>query len=147
MNRKNSSYEIVYNPMAELQKQLHSLFDNFLGETPAKASQLPSLNVTETESSFVVTAEVPGIPQENLEIQLENQTLILKGERKKETEEKEGTWHRIERSFGSFKRAVSLSSEVDANRVEAVYKDGVLQITLPKLEQNNLAKRISITNG
>ncbi len=147
MNRKNSSYEIVYNPMAELQRQLHSLFDNFLGEMPSRTPQLPQLHVTENENAILVTAEVPGISQENLEIHLENKTLILKGERKRETEEKEGTWHRVERSFGSFKRAISLSSEVDASKVEAVYKDGVLHISLPRLEQNNSTKRISIRNS
>jgi HSP20 family protein len=79
--------------------------------------------------------DVPGIKQEDLDIALEDNILLVKGERKHESEVKEEGYSRFERSYGSFQRSVVLPSTVDANGVKATYKEGVLEIQLPKKEE------------
>jgi len=103
----------------------------------------PMLNVTEMPDSFVVTAEIPGITTDDLEINIEADTLTLKGERKPEPVEKEASYHRKERSTGAFQRSITLPAKVDSEKVSASYKNGVLTITLYK-EKAAAARQITI---
>jgi HSP20 family protein len=95
----------------------------------------PSLDVSETKSDIVVKAELPGIDPKDIDITLNDGMLTLRGERKNKKEEKEEDYHLIERSYGTFIRSVRLPREVQSNKINASYKNGVLKVTLPKTEE------------
>ncbi len=92
----------------------------------------PSVDIFETENSLVLSAEVPGIDEKDIEIKIEDNTLTLKGERKFEKETKEENYHRIERAYGSFYRSFTLPHYIDQDNIKAEHENGVLKITMPK---------------
>jgi HSP20 family protein len=94
----------------------------------------PAVDIMETENELVLKADVPGVELKDIDIQLENGTLTVKGERKFEKEEKSKGFHRMERSYGTFVRYFTVPDTVDAEHVHAAYEAGVLTITLPKKE-------------
>src|ERR1700729_224993 len=94
----------------------------------------PAVDIVETENELILKADVPGVDLKDIDIQLENGTLTVKGERKLEIEEKNKGFHRMERSYGSFVRYFTLPDTVDPEHVRAGYEAGVLTITLPKKE-------------
>ena len=94
----------------------------------------PSVDILETENELVLKADVPGVELKDIDIQIENGTLTLKGERKFEKEEKNKGFHRLERSYGSFVRYFTVPDTVDTEHVKAEYQNGVLSVTLPKKE-------------
>ena len=102
---------------------------------PEARAFAPALNVVETEHAFTLTAELPGMAKDDVRITIEDGVLTLAGEKKREDEQKDGSWHRVERTYGAFERALTLPKGVDGEKAEARYKDGVLTITLPKSEQ------------
>jgi HSP20 family protein len=93
---------------------------------------VPAVDIYEDEHAITLKVEVPGIEEKDIDVQLENQTLTLRGERKFEKEEKEENFHRIERRYGSFTRSFTLPNTVDSENVKAEYANGVLSIRLPK---------------
>jgi HSP20 family protein len=95
---------------------------------------LPAFDIAETEKEYTITGEMPGIEAKDLDVTLADGTLTIKGEKKKEREEKDEHYHRIEREYGSFHRGFRLPENVKAEALKANYKDGVLKITLPKTE-------------
>jgi HSP20 family protein len=123
--------------VAVLQNRLNSIFNDFARpegeqESLAMGSFVPPVDVYEDAHQLVLKLEVPGIRQEDLDVQLENQTLTVKGQRKFEKEEKEENFHRIERRYGSFSRSFTLPQTVDTPK--ATYEHGVLTISLAKKE-------------
>ena len=96
---------------------------------------LPSLDVAETKNEIVVKAEVPGLEPKDIDISLSDGLLTIKGEKKQEREEKEENYHLVERSYGSFARSIRLPNEVQSDKINASYKNGVLKIVLPKSEE------------
>jgi HSP20 family protein len=132
----------AWDPFAEvsdLRKRMDEIFGEFFGRTPFAMAATegiwsPLVDVHETKEGFQLQVELPGVKQEDIQVTIEGDTLTLKGERKRETEMKEDRYHRIERSYGTFQRSIVLPSVVDPNRVKATYRDGVLQILLPKNE-------------
>jgi HSP20 family protein len=98
----------------------------------ATSSWAPAVDIYETENEVVLTAEIPGIEEKDIEIKVEDNTLTLKGERKFEKETKEENYHRIERAYGSFFRSFTLPTYVDQDKVEAEHENGVLKIRMPK---------------
>ena len=127
--------------LLSIRDEVNRLFDNFFTGVPERRRGLlegewaPSVDVAETENDVVVTAELPGVEQDDVDITITDDILTLKGEKKEEKEVKEKNYHRIERSYGSFQRSISLPSGVQADKAKAIYKDGVLHITLPKAEE------------
>ncbi|MGE3851782.1 MAG: Hsp20/alpha crystallin family protein [Planctomycetota bacterium] len=124
-----------------LRDEMDRLFGSWFREFPL-ASRLtetmpvvPSLDVTETDNEVRITAELPGMKATDVDVTVDDHTLVLKGEKKSEHEEKTETMHRVERSYGSFRRVVTLPAEVDNEKVNAAFKDGVLTITLPKTKE------------
>lgn len=111
---------------------------------PARAisMRMPSLDVYEEKDAMVVKAELPGMKKEEIEVNLAGQTLTIKGEKKQEEEVKEEDYYRRERSYGSFARSVELPCEVKSDQITASFKDGVLEIRMPKTEE---AKKKAIT--
>ena len=95
----------------------------------------PPVDIFETENDIVLKAELPGVDPKDVEVKVEDNTLCLKGERKFEKEVKDESYHRIERSYGSFARSFSLPNSINAEKVKAEYKDGLLMLTLPKREE------------
>jgi HSP20 family protein len=90
------------------------------------------VDIYETENEVVLTAEIPGVDEKDIEIKVEDSTLTLKGERKFEKETKEENYHRIERAYGSFFRSFTLPAYVDQDKIEAEHENGVLKIRMPK---------------
>ncbi len=99
-----------------------------------RSAWAPVVDIFEKGDDLVVRAEVPGVPRDAIDVKVENNTLIITGERHRDTEEKETQAYRRERSFGSFVRSFTLPKTVDASRITATYTDGVLGITIPKAE-------------
>ena len=122
----------------EFDRLFRDSFTTFGGEREAEPSTrpwAPAVDIYETENSIVLKAELPGIDPKDVEVRVEDNTLYLKGERKFEKETKDENYHRVERSYGSFARSFSLPNSIDADKVVAEYKDGVLNLTLPKREE------------
>ena len=117
-------------------RELASLFENFAQpggkEQLSAGTFVPPVDVYEDEHNLVLKLEVPGVNEEDLDVQVENNTLTVKGERKFEREEKEENFHRIERRYGTFLRTFRLPSTIDAEKVEAHYDKGILKIALAK---------------
>lgn len=95
----------------------------------------PRIDVKETDEAIVVTAELPGLEEKDFDVSLEDDVLTLKGEKRTEHEEKREGYHHVETTSGSFRRAIPLPCEVDADAVKASYKQGVVTVTLPKLPE------------
>ena len=97
---------------------------------------LPSVDIrTGKDHSLIIETELPGVPREDVSVRIENRTLTIKGERKRNSEASEGSFHRSERLFGTFVRSFALPETVNADGVNAEYKDGVLTVTLPRKEE------------
>ena len=103
----------------------------------------PEVDITEEKDRLLVRADLPGMKQEEIGVEVSDGVLTIKGERKRESDTKDGKTYRIERSYGSFLRSFTLPAGVDAAKVNAAYKSGVLEIILPKLAEAN-AKQIKV---
>jgi HSP20 family protein len=103
----------------------------------------PAVDVFEEKDDVVVKAEIPGMDKDNIEVTLSDSTLTIKGEKKKEEEIKEENYYRSERSYGSFVRTLELPKEVHADKVKAIFKNGVLEVRMPKTEEAK-AKEIKV---
>lgn len=128
-------------PLFRLQHEMNRLFDDAFsgfGLTSRFAPDLadirsPRINVRETDAAFEVEAELPGIDEQDIDVQLANNVLTIRGEKRAEREDrKEGEYRLIERSFGSFARSIEIPFSVDADGVEAIFRNGVLKLSLPK---------------
>jgi len=126
------------NEMARLHDEMDGLLGRFFGDWdwPVLAhTHWPALDVAENENSYVVKAEVPGCKADDIDISVHGNMLTISGEKKQEEEKKEKGYYHMERSYGSFRRDLTLASEVDPANIEAICKDGVLTITVPKSEK------------
>src|SRR5262249_29959154 len=109
-------------------------------------SWAPVVDIYEKDGNIVLKAELPGVDPKDVDIRLENNTLTLKGERKFDREVSKENYHRGERAYGAFTRSFALPNVVDQNNIKAEYKDGVLQMTLPKREEAK-PKQIAINHS
>ena len=114
--------------------RLNRMFENLFGEN--LRGWTPAVDIYETEQhEFVVKAELPQVRREDINLSFENQVLTIRGERKFDEEVKRDHYHRIERQYGSFSRSFSVPATVDAGRISASFKDGVLTVRLPQREE------------
>ncbi len=104
---------------------------------------MPAMDVVETGDHYVLTADLPGLKPEDVDIEVADRVLTVSGERKSETETTKDGYHRVERAFGSFKRSVTLPEGVNAEAVEAAFENGVLEIRIPKPEARK-PRKISV---
>jgi HSP20 family protein len=138
-------------PLADLRDEIDNLFDNFFGRGKPReleawqgsGPRAPAVDMEETENEVIVKAEMPGLEPKDFQISLTESSLTIKGERKEEKEEKKKNYHMVERRYGSFYRSIPLPCPVESDKVEANYKKGILEITLPKAEPVK-AKQISV---
>jgi len=132
-----------------LQERMNRVFEDAAvrgwksDEPSATTSWSPAVDIYETDSEIMVQAELPGVDRKDIALQLENNVLTLKGDRRFEKETNQENYHRIERSYGGFSRAFTIPTTVDEEKIRADYKDGILKIALPKKEQVK-AKQIKI---
>jgi HSP20 family protein len=101
-------------------------------EVVATGDWAPRVDIAETDKEFSIKAEIPDVKKEDVKVSVENGVLTIKGERKQEKEEKNKKFHRVERFYGSFTRSFTLPDNVDENKIEASFKDGMLNLTIPK---------------
>ena len=125
-----------------LQDRVNKMFDQTVrtlypenGEESERGAWAPAVDIHENNDSFVVKADLPGVSKEDIQIDLKDSTLTLKGEKKFESKVSKDNYIRVERSYGTFVRTFTLPENVDADKIKATYKDGVLELTIPKREE------------
>ena len=126
-----------FRDLVTTQDRLNRLFNETMGrfignEGVRSAGWVPPVDIYETEQNIVLKAELPGIDPKDVEATVHEGTLYLKGERKYEHEVKEENYHHVERAYGSFARSFELPASVDADKVQAEFKDGIQTLTMPK---------------
>jgi HSP20 family protein len=142
-------------PFVSLQREMNRLFDNFSHnlfqglpskmDWPEFGVSYPQMDIKESDKEILVTAELPGIEDKDIDISLSKNSLTIKGEKKVEKEEKKSEFYRMERSYGSFQRTVPLPAVVKDEEVKATFKNGVLTVIMPKSEKAlKEAKKIKI---
>jgi HSP20 family protein len=130
----------------EMNRLVRDLFRGGLRDngTSRRDGWTPAVDMYEDDAAFTLTAELPGFSKDDVQVEIKDNRLTLRGERKRESEVKDAQYHRVERVYGAFRRSIRLPAMVDADKAEAVFKDGVLKLTLPKAEEAK-PKPISIT--
>jgi HSP20 family protein len=136
-------------PFVDLQREMNRVFDDFWRgfDSPSLfgRSTWPHVDVAETDTEYKVTAELPGLEEKDVELTLRDNALTLSGEKRNEREEREGGRYYAERFHGRFSRTIPLADDVDADKVAAAFKNGVLTVVLPKNPRaREQAKRIPI---
>jgi HSP20 family protein len=131
--------------MERLRREMNRLFSDWPARVQGTAPNYPAMNVWTNEDSAIVSAELPGVDLETIDISVEDEILTIRGERQRD--ELEGvTYHRRERRYGTFVRSFRLPFRVDADNVEATYTSGVLRIVLPRAEEEK-PRKISVQAG
>lgn len=131
---------VRWKPMRDIfvmQDEINRMFDNFCGGFEGQDGSMlaPAVDVTEKADNFIISAELPGLKKDDIKLALQNDVLTISGSKKRETESRDDRYHRVERSFGSFCRTINFPTSVDASKIDADFKDGVLTIELPKVEE------------
>ena len=153
----------TWQPFESLRREVDRLFEDFGGSlwrSPFRSplfdvapfrrggaafAALPAVDVSETDKAYEITAELPGMDEKNIEVKVANGNLTIKGEKQEEKEEKKKDYYMRERSFGSFERTFAVPDGVDADKIEASFKKGVLSVTLPKsAEAQKAEKKITV---
>jgi len=129
-------------------REIDRVFDAFFGQTDQGRRWVPPMDLVEVEDHFVLKADLPGLAEGDVNIEVQDGTLTISGERKTEHEQREKGWYRIERSFGSFNRSLTLPDGVDPDGIEASFSHGVLEVKIPKPEERKPRRiEISTANG
>ncbi|MCD6539102.1 MAG: Hsp20/alpha crystallin family protein [Candidatus Omnitrophica bacterium] len=123
--------------LEQLQDEINRLFDFSIGRFPQELGTVyaPSVDVSEDKDNIYVEADLPGLEQKDINITLRRDSLCISAKREEKKEEKRKNYHRIERASRNFYREIALPSTVDADKIKAVYRNGVLKVTLPKKEE------------
>jgi HSP20 family protein len=141
-----------FRELATLQDNLNRLATGMYGrrgedDAFSRGDWIPPVDIYHTDGQeIVLKAELPGLKREDIDLRVENNTLTLRGQRKHDSEVKEDNYHRVERAYGSFSRSFTLPNTVDAGKVQADYRDGVLTVTLPMREEAK-PKQIQVQVG
>lgn len=140
-----------FRDLLSLQEEVNRLFDELFERFPSRLDLFesgwsPRVDVIETDDEVIVEAELPGVKKEDVSVTITDNVLTIKGEKRREREEKAGSYHRVERAYGSFQRSFTLPATVQADKAKATFKDGVLRVTIPKTEEAR-PKEIKIEEG
>jgi HSP20 family protein len=141
---------VRWEPMRELtglQSDVNRLFNSFFEASDGGARRwTPAVDVIETDRHLMLKADLPGLSEEDVQIEVADNVLTISGERKNETEERKEGYYRLERAFGSFSRSLTLPEGIDADNIEATFDSGVLDVKVPKPEEVK-PRRVSIGRG
>ena len=118
----------------DFRNEIDRFFEGFGDGNSVWGAWSPAMDVSETEDEVLVHADLPGLSKDQIKITLENNVLTIRGEKQQESDKKDKQFHRSERSYGSFTRSFRLPTDVETGKISASYKDGVLNLTLPKSE-------------
>jgi HSP20 family protein len=140
---KRYRYPSIWSDMNRMQREMDKLFKYYSPQRTPKSVGYPPINIWADEENALITAEIPGVAKEDLDINVTGDTLTISGERKSEEQPEETLFHRQERAFGNFNRSIQLPYTVDVNKVSASFKNGLLEITLPRVEAEK-PKKIKI---
>jgi HSP20 family protein len=132
---KNLRSLLTADPIFLLQNRFNRLFEPFLDEALPLTNWVPACDIYETDKEIIVKAELPGLKKEDVFVSIENNVLMLRGERKFGDEVKRENFHRVERTYGEFVRTFTLPTFIDTTKILAEFKDGLLMVTLPKREE------------
>lgn len=134
-----------WEPMRELTRlrdEMDRIFESWprffgrtFGEEGLRGAWMPAVDIREGKDAIVVTAELPGIDAEDVDVSVQENVLTIRGERRREETREDETLHRVEREYGVFERSFSLPRSADPNKIQANYRDGVLSLTVPKREE------------
>ncbi|MFA5072576.1 MAG: Hsp20/alpha crystallin family protein [Nitrospirota bacterium] len=137
--KKNpASSQAEENPFSQLQREMNRMFDSFAHTMSMSAapefsgSFMPRVDVSENDKAILITAELPGMSEKDIDISISEDVLVIRGEKKEDKEEKSKNYYYSERSFGSFNRSIPLPREINADKISADFKKGILTVTLPK---------------
>jgi HSP20 family protein len=130
----------IDHPFYSLQREMNSLFDNFFrgfnvaprGFAAGMGNFTPSVDVKENEKEVIIKAELPGVEEKDIDVTVTNDSVTIKGEKKEEKEDKNKNYYYMERSYGSFCRVIPLEAEIESGKAEARFKNGILDIKIPK---------------
>ena len=145
-----------FNPLMSLNRDINRLFDDLLQPSalptmadPAVATALvtPQMNVSETDTEIRVTAELPGVDLDDLEVDVMDDMLVIRGEKRLDRSGEDENFHFVERAYGSFRRTVQLPFAADPDQVQANFENGVLSVTVPKSDQQQRVHRIDVQPG
>jgi HSP20 family protein len=136
---------LVVNPQP-FTRDVDRLFDAFFGGERESRRWVPQMDLVEAEDHFVLKADLPGLGESDVSIEVQDGTLTISGERKAEHEARERGWYRIERSFGSFSRSLTLPEGIDPDGIAASFDRGVLEVRIPKPEERK-PRRVEIKAG
>lgn len=126
---------VAYLNREPFSRLFEGFFNEAQGEEVSNRNWVPPVDIQETEDGYRLLAELPGLTKEDINITLENNVLRLSGERKFERDVKKESFHRIERTYGTFSRAFALPQQVSSEKVQASFENGILTLTIPKAEQ------------
>jgi HSP20 family protein len=142
-----------FRDLLSIQEEMNQLFNRAFGRSSGEAGEggtarmwAPALDITERKDAYLVTVEVPGVNQDDIDITLEDGLLTISGERKLTQESSDQQFHRVERRYGAFRRSITLPSQVRADAIEASFENGVLEVLLPKAEEAK-PKKITVRSG
>ncbi len=147
--KKNNWSDNPFQELEFLQREMNNLFNTSFSRNPWQDTTLlgsqwsPAIDVYDSKENILLKADLPGLTKDEIDISVQNNHLIIKGEKKKEKEVKEESFYKAERFYGSFYRSIQLPADVNADKVEAKYEGGVLTLTLPKKEESK-PKQIAI---
>ncbi|MBP6914870.1 MAG: Hsp20/alpha crystallin family protein [Smithellaceae bacterium] len=142
----------IEHPFYSLQREMNNLFDSFFRGFDIAPRRFydsvlkgfsPSVDVKENDKEFIIRAELPGVEEKDVEVTVTNDSVTIKGEKKEEREDKDKNYYYMERAYGSFHRVIPLTAEIEVNKAEASFKNGVMDIKIPK-SQSVQAKGIKI---
>lgn len=137
------------NDLTSLRTEMDRLFEDFFTPAPAErdwSALTPPVDVEETPETYVFRADLPGVDSKDVKVTVTGDTLTLRGQRRREEKKTEGALHRVERLYGTFERSFTLGTPVRADQVKASYRDGVLEIRVPKAEEAR-AREVEVQVG
>jgi HSP20 family protein len=135
--------------LATVQQQMRRMLEDVFGGSAGEMEErerrwLPSMDVVDRDNELLLRFDLPGVPKEDINVEIEDGTLVVSGERRSEQEERGERFYRRERSFGSFTRSIPLPEGIDPEQIKADFREGVLELRVPKPAQRSQKKRITV---